>query len=77
MVNLYTNLFILCLRLVVVSTFRIKQTFLIDLLLLLQPVVFVTFDCRSGAEAAKNALNVSTWSSVSNVLIIDLSDVMH
>lgn len=25
----------------------------------LQPVGFVTFDSRSGAEAAKNALNVS------------------
>ena len=25
-----------------------------------QPVGFVTFDSRSGAEAAKNALNVST-----------------
>lgn len=30
------------------------------LLLVLQPVGFVTFDSRSGAEAAKNALNVST-----------------
>lgn len=27
--------------------------------LVLQPVGFVTFDSRSGAEAAKNALNVS------------------
>ena len=27
--------------------------------LLFQPVGFVTFDSRSGAEAAKNALNVS------------------
>lgn len=33
-------------------------------LFLFQPVGFVTFDSRSGAEAAKNALNVSKRSVV-------------
>lgn len=35
---------------------------------LFQPVGFVTFDSRSGAEAAKNALNVRKQPSVSNGL---------
>lgn len=35
---------------------------------LFQPVGFVTFDSRSGAEAAKNALNVSTQSTVTKAL---------
>lgn len=35
---------------------------------LFQPVGFVTFDSRSGAEAAKNALNVSTQSTVTEAL---------
>lgn len=37
----------------------IEMHFVVFLLLVLQPVGFVTFDSRSGAEAAKNALNVS------------------
>lgn len=40
----------------------------IDSFFLFQPVGFVTFDSRSGAEAAKNALNVRNQPSVSNGL---------
>lgn len=47
---------------------QLKFWSLIDLSSLFQPVGFVTFDSRSGAEAAKNALNVRNQPSVSNGL---------
>lgn len=45
----------------VMDNFDCEQSKNILIFLFFQPVGFVSFDSRSEAEAAKNALNVSTY----------------